>query len=262
MNRIENTFNELKNKNETGLIIYVTAGDGGIERTKKIIKTIADSGADIIEIGIPYSDPSADGPVIERASQRALLEGIKTDQIFEMIKELRKEVDIPMLLMFYYNSMYRYGEKKFLDKCKKSQVDGVIVPDLPFEESNEVKLLCKDREIEFVSFTTPVSKDRIDMIAKDAKGFIYCVSSLGVTGERSSFSSELKEYLDRIKKNTDTPRAVGFGISSKDQIKSLKDSCEAVIVGSKIIRIIEKLKDEKLYDELCYQIKEFKEACK
>jgi len=237
--KITKKFEELKRKGQKALITYITAGDPTIKDTEELVYSMEKAGADIIELGIPYSDPLADGPVIQRAAQRALENHINIDDIFEMVKRIRKNTDIPLAFLLYYNSILRYGIEKFIENCRESGMDGLIIADLPLEERIGFKSALKDTGVDLIPLVAPTSRERIKSIVEDSGGFIYCVSSLGVTGTRSSFSEDIEEFLGTVAKYTDVPRAIGFGISSPDAIRQLKGYCEGVIVGSAIIKKIE-----------------------
>ena len=189
MNRIDKKLQQLKAENKKALITYVTCGDGGYDTTESAVLKMAENGADIIELGVPFSDPIAEGPVIQAASERALKNGTTLKGIFEMVKRLRSKTNIPLLLMMYVNSIFRFGTEKFFTMCEDTGIDGVIVPDLPFEEKEEIQESADKHSIINISLITPTSTDRISMIAKEAKGFVYCVSSTGVTGMRSRFTT-------------------------------------------------------------------------
>ena len=236
MNRIDKKLQQLKAENKKALITYVTCGDGGYDTTESAVLKMAENGADIIELGVPFSDPIAEGPVIQAASERALKNGTTLKGIFEMVKRLRSKTNIPLLLMMYVNSIFRFGTEKFFTMCEDTGIDGVIVPDLPFE----IQESADKHSIINISLITPTSTDRISMIAKEAKGFVYCVSSTGVTGMRSRFTTDFNQFIGEIKKHTDTPCAIGFGISGPEQAKNLKQYCDGVIVGSAIVNIIGK----------------------
>ena len=240
MNRIDKKLQQLKAENKKALITYVTCGDGGYDTTESAVLKMAENGADIIELGVPFSDPIAEGPVIQAASDRALKNGTTLKGIFEMVKRLRSKTNIPLLLMMYVNSIFRFGTEKFFTMCEDTGIDGVIVPDLPFEEKEEIQESADKHSIINISLITPTSTDRISMIAKEAKGFVYCVSSTGVTGMRSRFTTDFNQFIGEIKKHTDTPCAIGFGISGPEQAKNLKQYCDGVIVGSAIVNIIGK----------------------
>lgn len=240
MNRIEEKFQNLKKENKKALIAYVSCGDGGYETTEAAVLEILNSGADIVEIGIPFSDPIAEGSVIQAASHRALTAGTTLSGAFELAARLRKKTDAPLIFMLYINSIFAYGTDKFFEKCAESGIDGVIVPDLPYEERYEIKYAADKNNVISISLITPTSKNRIEKIAKYAKGFIYCVSSTGVTGMRSSFDTDFDSFISDIKKYTDIPCAIGFGISGPEQAAEIKKYCDGIIVGSAIVNIIGK----------------------
>jgi len=235
MNRIEKAFEGKK-----AFIAFITGGDPDIETTEKLIVAMAESGVDIIEIGIPFSDPVAEGIVIQEADERALANGCTVDKLFDMVKRVREKVEIPLLFMSYINPIFVYGKEKFMEKCKTSGIDGVIVPDLPYEEKDELEAVCKKYGITQISLIAPTSGERTDTIAKTAEGFIYCVSSLGVTGVRSEINTNIAELISRLKKTTSTPCAIGFGISTPDQAKEMSKLSDGVIVGSAIVKLIAK----------------------
>jgi len=228
-------------------IAFVTAGDPNINITEQLILAIENAGADLIEIGIPFSDPVAEGIVIQKADERALASGTTTDQIFDMVKRVRTKTDIPLALMTYFNPVYVYGIEKFVKCSADCGVDAIIVPDLPFEEKNELQPICKKNNIDLISLIAPTSNERITKIASEAEGFLYCVSSLGVTGVRSEFSSDIKEMVSLVKSVKDIPCAVGFGISAPEHAKAMVQFADGVIVGSAIVKIIEQ------YSENCIE---------
>lgn len=201
---------------------------------------MAENGADLIELGIPFSDPTAEGPVIMGADERALRGNVTTDDIFAFTKELRKEVRIPMLYMTYANVVYHYGIEEFCTKAEKTGIDGLILPDVPFEEKSEFEPICQAHGIDLVSMIAPTSENRIAMIAKEAKGFVYVVSSLGVTGTRNAITTDLKPMIGLIRQNTDIPCAIGFGISNPEQCRNMASIADGSIVGSGIVKIIAK----------------------
>lgn len=237
-NRIEKKFEELKAAGKKALITYVTCGDGGYETTETAVLEMIRSGADIIELGVPFSDPIAEGTVVQSASVRALSRGTTIAGIFEMVKRLRRQIDTPLLLMLYLNSIFGFGTERFFDICAEIGVDGVIIPDMPYEEKDEIQPYADNHDIISISLITPTSKDRIEKIASSARGFVYCVSSTGVTGMRSSFSTDFNEFISEIKKYTDIPCAIGFGISNAQQAREIKQYCDGVIIGSAIVNII------------------------
>ncbi len=219
-------------------IPFVTCGDPDLETTGKIVREMAANGADLIELGIPFSDPTAEGPVIQGANIRALSGGVTTDKIFDFVRELRKDVSVPLVFMIYANVVFSYGAERFISTCQQIGIDGIILPDLPFEEKDEFLPICRQYGVDLISLIAPTSADRVAMIAKDADGFIYIVSSLGVTGERSQITTDISKLVSVIRENTDIPCAVGFGISSPEQAKSMSQYADGVIVGSAIVRKI------------------------
>ncbi len=225
-------------ENGKAFIPFITCGDPDLETTKKIVKAAADNGADLIELGIPFSDPTAEGPVIQEANLRALSNGITTDDVFELVKDIRKEVFIPLVFMTYANVVYSYGTEKFLKTCSEIGIDGIILPDVPFEEKEEFAPVCEKYGVDFISMIAPTSENRIAMIAKEAKGFLYTVSSLGVTGTRSSITTDLASIIDVVRKNSDIPAAIGFGISTPEQAAKMAAVSDGAIVGSAIIKIL------------------------
>lgn len=227
-------------------VAFLTGGDPSIETTEQLIIAMAEEGVDLIEIGIPFSDPIAEGPVIQAANERALSNGCTTDLLFEMVERVRKTTTVPLCFMTYINPVFTYGKERFMKRCKEVGVDGIIVPDLPYEEKEELEAVCDHYEVDLISMITPTSKQRIIQIAKDAKGFLYCVSSLGVTGVRSSITTNIKVMVSLAKETTDIPCFVGFGISNPQQVASMSKLSDGVIVGSAIVRIIEQYKDESI----------------
>jgi tryptophan synthase alpha chain len=233
MSRIQDAF-----KNGKAFIPFVTGGDPDLDTTEKLIYEMAQNGADLIEIGIPFSDPIAEGPVIQEADERSLRAGCTTDKLFDLVAKVRKTVDIPMVFMTYVNPIYSYGTERFMANCKKVGIDGVIVPDVPFEEKGELKDTCAKYSIELISLIAPTSKERIKMIAKEAEGFIYCVSSLGVTGVRSEITSDIDGMVALVREVTDIPVAIGFGIATPEQAEAMGRKADGVIVGSAIVRMV------------------------
>ncbi len=230
--------------NKKAFIPFITCGDPDLETTKKIVIDLEKNGADLIELGIPFSDPTAEGPVIMGANLRALKNGITTDDVFNMVKELRETVKVPMVFMTYANVVFSYGIERFAKNCEEVGIDGMILPDVPFEEKGEFEDICEKHGLDFISMIAPTSEDRIDKIASDAKGFIYIVSSLGVTGTRDSITGDIRSLVSRVRKNTDIPCAVGFGISTPTQAAEMADISDGAIVGSAIVRLIEKYKKD------------------
>lgn len=226
-------------ENKKVFIPFITCGDPDLETTAKIVREAVANGADLIELGIPFSDPTAEGPVIQGANIRALKGGVTTDKVFDLVIELRKDVAIPMVFMTYANVVFSYGGDKFISTCKEIGINGLILPDLPYEEKEEFLPLCRKYGVDLISLIAPTSENRIAMIAKEADGFIYLVSSLGVTGTRSEINTDLKSIVDVIRQNSSVPCAIGFGISTPAQAKKMADIADGAIVGSAIIKIIE-----------------------
>ena len=216
-------------------IPFITCGYPDLETTEKIVYAMVDAGADLIEVGIPFSDPIAEGPVIQEADERALLAGCTLDKLFDAIKEVKDEIHIPMVFMTYANVVFSYGSERFISTCKEIGIDGLILPDIPYEEKEEFDSICKQYGLDLVSLIAPTSHERISMIAKEANGFVYCVSSLGVTGTRTEITTNVGEMVALVKKAKDIPCAIGFGISTK-----MTASADGVIVGSAIVKIIAK----------------------
>ncbi len=233
MSRIKNAF-----KDKKAFIPFITCGDPNLQTTKELIYTLEKAGADIIELGIPFSDPTAEGVVIQSANMRALSNKITTDNIFDMVETL--DVSVPLVFMTYANIVYTYGIEKFAKKCKEIGMSGVILPDIPFEEKEEFSEIFKEHGIDFISLIAPTSNDRIKMIAQNACGFIYLVSSLGVTGVRQNISTDIDSIVSLIRDVTDLPIAIGFGISTEQQAQKMANKADGVIVGSAIVKIIEK----------------------
>jgi tryptophan synthase, alpha subunit len=240
MNRIERKFEQLKANGEKAFIPFVTAGDPDLETTEKLVLAMLSAGADLVEIGVPFSDPIAEGPVIQKASKRALDGGATLMKIFDLVRRLREKTDEPLLFMMYLNTIFRFGTERFFELCAQCGVDGVIVPDMPFEERDEIQGTAERFGVIPIRLVAPTSHDRIAAIARDAKGFLYCVSSTGVTGTRSSFSTDFQEFFGTIQKYAKIPCAVGFGISGPEQAKTMSAYCDGVIVGSAIVRIVER----------------------
>lgn len=235
MSKIAQAF---KNKKKC-FIPFVTAGDPDLAVTKELILAMAAAGADIIEIGIPFSDPVAEGEVIQRANVRALGAGTTTDKIFAMLAEVRLVTQVPLVFLTYVNPIFMYGAEKFMQKCQQTGVDGVIVPDLPYEEKTELLDCCRAYGIDLISLIAPTSADRIQMIAKEAMGYIYVVSSLGVTGVRSNITTDIGAIVATIRDVTDIPVAVGFGIATPEQAEQMAGLSDGAIVGSAIVKIVE-----------------------
>jgi tryptophan synthase alpha chain len=230
-NRIASAF-----ENGKAFVAFITCGDPDLETTGKVVREAVKNGADLIELGIPFSDPTAEGPVIQGANIRALKGGVTTDKIFDFVRELRKDVTIPMVFMTYANVVFSYGTEKFVKICSEIGIDGLILPDVPYEEKADFQPTCKKYGLSLISMIAPTSHDRIAMIAKEAEGFLYIVSSLGVTGERQSITTDVGAIVDVVKKNTDIPCAIGFGISTPDQARTMAQKADGVIVGSAIVK--------------------------
>ena len=227
-------------ENGKAFIAFITCGDPDLATTAEAVKEAVRNGADLIELGIPFSDPTAEGPVIQGANIRALKGGVTTDKIFDFVRELRKEVTVPMVFMTYANVVFSYGSEKFIATCKEIGMDGLILPDVPFEEKEEFQSICDRYDIDFISLIAPTSENRIAMIAKEAKGFLYIVSSLGVTGTRTEIKTDLSSIMEVVRRNTDVPCAIGFGISTPEQAKKMAGLSDGAIVGSAIIKLLEK----------------------
>lgn len=234
MSRIKKAF-----ENGKAFIAFITCGDPDLETTAAAVRAAAENGADLIELGIPFSDPTAEGPVIQGANLRALSGGITTDQVFSFVKELRHDVKIPMVFMTYANVVFSYGAERFIAACKDVEIDGLILPDLPFEEKEEFLPFCHKYDVDLVSLIAPTSENRIAMIAREAEGFLYIVSSLGVTGMRREIKTDLSSIVRVVRENTSIPCAIGFGISTPEQAKKMAGISDGAIVGSAIIRLLE-----------------------
>lgn len=246
MSRIKNAFN-----NKKAFIPFITAGDPSKNAMVEYILEMEKAGASLIEIGIPFSDPIAEGPVIQEANIRSLSNGMTTDQVFEIVLEVRKNSNIPICLMTYLNPVFHYGYEEFFKKCQEVGVDGIIIPDCPFEESKEVTDVCNKYDVDFISMIAPTSKKRTIQIASQAKGFIYLVSSMGVTGMRDKIDSDIAGIVETIKTVTDTPIALGFGINNPNQVEYFSRFVDGIIVGSAIVNIIKENKEhahQSLYD--------------
>lgn len=237
MNRIDKTFQALKAEGKKALITYMVAGDPGLDQTVDLVVAKATAGADVVELGIPFSDPLADGAVIQAAAQRSLDRGTTTDGVFQAVKKIRAQSQVPLVFLVYFNTILAYGLEGFLNQCREVGVDGLIIPDLPFEEKGEIGLLMDD-SVYLITLVAPTSNQRIQELVEDAKGFVYCISTLGITGGGAGFFSGLEEFLARVKSETDTPIALGFGITKRDQVKPLLPMVDGVIMGSKIVDVI------------------------
>ncbi len=231
-------------KKGKAFIPFITCGDPSLEVTEKLVYAMEEAGAGLIELGIPFSDPTAEGPVIQAANVRALSGGVTTDLIFDMVERIRKNTSIPMVFMTYANVVFSYGTERFIKRAAGLGMDGLILPDVPFEEKEEFAQVCSSYGLDFISLIAPTSHERIRMIAKEAQGFVYCVSSLGVTGVRSSITTDVDSMIRLVKEEKDIPCAVGFGISTPEQAKEMAASADGVIVGSAIVKLCEKYKED------------------
>ena len=226
-------------ENGKAFIPFITCGDPDLETTAKVVRAAAENGADLIELGIPFSDPTAEGPVIQGANIRALAGGVTTDKIFDLVRDLRRDVTVPMVFMTYANVVFSYGAERFIATCRDIGIDGLILPDLPFEEKEEFQPVCTKYGVDLISLIAPTSEKRIAVIAREAEGFIYIVSSLGVTGTRSEITTDIGAIVDLVRANTSVPCAVGFGISTPEQASRMAGLSDGAIVGSAIIKILE-----------------------
>ncbi len=227
-------------ENGKAFIAFITCGDPDLETTGACVREAVRNGADLIELGIPFSDPTAEGPVIQGANLRALNGGVTTDKIFDFVRELRHDVEAPMVFMTYANVVFSYGAERFISTCHEIGMDGLILPDLPFEEKGEFQPVCRKYGVDLISLIAPTSENRIAMIAQEAEGFLYLVSSLGVTGTRSEITTDLASIVEVVRENTDVPCAVGFGISTPEQAREMAAVSDGVIVGSAIVKLLEK----------------------
>ena len=234
MNRISQAF-----ANGKAFIPFITCGDPDLSTTAAAVRAAVENGASLIELGIPFSDPTAEGPVIQGANLRALTGGVKTNQIFDLVRELRRDVTVPMVFMTYANVVFSYGAEKFISTCSEIGIDGLILPDLPYEEKGEFLPLCHQYDVALISLIAPTSENRISMIAKEAEGFLYIVSSLGVTGMRSEITTDLASIVRVVRENTTVPCAIGFGISTPEQAARMASLSDGAIVGSAIIKLLE-----------------------
>lgn len=251
MIKIQDAFQDGK-----AFIPYITAGYPNLETTEDVILTMAEAGADLIEIGIPFSDPTAEGPVIQHAIEEALAQGQKTDDVFDMVVRLREKIDIPLVFMTYANIVYGYGMDKFMKRCQEVGVQGLILPDVPYEEKEEFCQAANAYGVELISLISPTSKERISKIAKEAQGFVYIVSSLGVTGTRSEITTDLSELVSTVRQaNPDIPCAIGFGVSGPDQARQMAKEADGVIIGSAIMKLVDQ-------DDACQKVRDFTQSIK
>lgn len=259
MNRIDDKFQQLKKKDEKALITFITAGDPDLDTTVELVLAMEKSGADIIELGIPYSDPIADGQVIQASSQRSLSKGANIQNIMDTVKKIRVSSQVPLLYLVYYNCIFKYGIEKFLSQCRRVGIDGLIIPDLPLEERGEISNYALEQNIHLIPMVAPTSKERIGAIIESGRGFVYCVSVNGVTGVRNDINTDLKGYMETVKSFSDIPVALGFGISDASMVKKYKEHCDGVIVGSALVKLIAENKGKEVENAAKF-VKELKEA--
>lgn len=255
MSRIANAF-----KDECAFIGFLTAGDPTVDKSVEYILAMVEAGCDLVEIGIPFSDPMAEGVVIQEANVRALKHNTTTDDVFEIVKRVRQKTDVPLVFLTYINPVFFYGYEDFFRKCNEYGVDGIISPDLPYEEKGEIADIAAKNDVDVISLIAPTSKERIQKIASDATGFIYVVSSLGVTGMRSEIKTDLGAIISDIRDVCDVPVAVGFGINTPKQASDISKIADGVIVGSAIVKIIEE-HGENASDALKEYVSSMKNAC-
>ncbi|HHY80494.1 MAG TPA: tryptophan synthase subunit alpha [Thermoanaerobacter sp.] len=259
MNRIDKKFEALKGEGRKALITFITAGDPDIETTYDIVLALEEAGSDIIELGIPYSDPLADGPTIQASSQRALNKGVKIPDIMKIVEKIRLKSDIPLVYLVYYNSIFKYGIQKFLKESKDVGIDGLIIPDLPIEERKDISEEADKYDIYLIPLVAPTSKERIKLITQNGKGFVYCVSITGVTGAREDIETDIEEYMKMVSQYTNMPKAIGFGISTPEMAKKLKDFSDGIIVGSALVERIAKGYNK---SEMLQEVKSFVSSLK
>ncbi|KXL52584.1 tryptophan synthase alpha chain [Anaerotignum neopropionicum] len=253
-NYIDNAFSQGK-----AFIPFITCGDPDLETTEKLVYAMEKAGADLIELGIPFSDPVAEGPVIQEASERALKNGVTTDKIFEMVQKIRENSFVPLAFMTYANPVFTYGLDKFLSRCKENGICCVILPDIPFEEKGEMLDKFQEYGVKMISLIAPTSKDRISKIAAGAEGFVYCVSSLGVTGTRTEITTDIAAMVEGVKEVNALPCAIGFGISSPETAAKMSRVSDGVIVGSAIVKIIG-VHGRDCIEPVCNFVRELKDA--
>lgn len=246
-------------KNQKAFIAFVTAGDPNLAVTEELVPAMAEAGADLIEIGIPFSDPVAEGPVIQEADIRALASGTTADKLFDSVKRIREKTDVPLAFMTYINPVFVYGAERFIRQAAECGINALIVPDMPYEEKDELFSYCETYGLDLISLIAPTSKERIQTIAREAKGFLYCVSSLGVTGVRSEITTDIGEMVSLAKKAKDIPCAIGFGISTPEQAKKMAASADGVIVGSAIVKIVAQY-GEHCIGPVCDYVRSMKKA--
>lgn len=255
MSKLEEVF-----QNKTAFIPFLVADDPDFETTVQNILTLAENGADIVELGIPFSDPVADGPVIQAADLKAFKAGVNTNRVFEIVEEVRKTSDVPIVFLTYLNIPFKYGYDKFCQRCQKLNISGLVIPDCPLEEQGEIRTFADKYDVDLIPLIAPTSGDRIEKIAANAKGFIYVVSSLGVTGVRDDLAvQQLNDTIQRIRKVTDVPVAIGFGIHSPEQAEKLATIADGIIIGSAVVKIVD-AGHEDMQNELTDYVKNIKEA--
>lgn len=254
MSKIKNAFADGK-----AFIAFLTAGDPSAEKTAEYILAMEEAGADLVEIGIPFSDPTAEGPVIQEANIRALGAGMTTDGVFAIVEKVREKSQIPLVFLTYLNPVFHYGYEAFFGKCESLGIDGIIIPDLPYEEKADLAEIAQAHGVDVISMIAPTSRQRIQKIAREAKGFLYVVSSMGVTGVRSNIETDIPAIVSSIREVTDVPAAVGFGISTPKQAMEMAAASDGAIVGSAIVRLIEKY-GENAKEPVKEYVKQMKEA--
>ena len=255
MNNIHKAFG-----NGKAFIPFITCGDPSLEITEKLVYAMEEAGADLIELGIPFSDPTAEGPVIQEANLRALTRGVTTDKIFDMVRRIRRNTRIPMVFMTYANVVFSYGTERFVKTAVEAGMDGLILPDVPYEEKEEFAAVCRQYDLALISLIAPTSHDRISAIASSAEGFIYCVSSLGVTGVRSEITTDIGKMVSLVRKAGSIPCAIGFGISTPEQAKKMAQYADGVIVGSAIVKLCKQYGEDCVPYVAAY-VREMKAAC-
>lgn len=254
MNRIQKVFEHKK-----AFIPFITAGDPSLEVTERLVPAMAQAGADMIEIGIPFSDPVAEGIVIQEADMRALASGATTDKIFDSVKRIRQKTDVPLAFMTYINPVFAYGADRFMERAAECGIDALIVPDMPYEERQELLPACKKHGLVLIYLAAPTSKERVQAIARETQGFVYCVSSLGVTGVRASITTDIGKMVRMVKQEKEVPCAIGFGISTPQQAGAMAAQADGVIVGSAIVKIIAKYGAD-CVEPVCAYVREMKAA--
>lgn len=258
-NRIDKVFEKKRAEGEKVLIPFFTAGDPDLETTRALMLDVAKRGADLIELGVPFSDPMAEGPIVQEANERALAGGTHIDDIMLMVEELRKEIDTPLVYLLYFNTILSYGVDRFFARCKEAGVDGLIIPDLPFEESDEITAYTEKYQVYQIMMVSPTSSERMAKIGKVAKGFLYCVLPLDATDMQSGFSTKFEGFFGEVRKYCDLPCCVSFGISTPEQVREVKPYCDGVIVGS---AIVERIAEAKGKEDCLVSVGDFVESLK